>query len=82
MVRGETLQVLLLPCLCLPFKYLGHVPGIHKFLDTRDLLSIEAKSEHILIVVGLARYSLAISEKLKFPLAIEPKEGSLQNCLT
>jgi len=72
----EVFEFFFLPCFCFPFKYLGHVLRIHKFLDTRDLLSIEAKSEDIFIIVGLAGYSLAVSEKLKSPLAIEAKKRS------
>ena len=67
-VWGETLGVPLLPCFCLLFNYAGHVLRIHKFFDTRNLLSVEAKSEHIFIVVWLSGYGLAISEKLKSSL--------------
>ena len=69
-----TLQVLLFPCFCLHFKYVGHVLRIHEFLDSRNFLSMKAESEHILVVVGLAGYSLAISEELQCPLTIELKK--------
>jgi hypothetical protein len=68
---------LLLPCLCLPFKYVGHVLRIQKFLHTRNLLSIEAKSEHVFVVVGLAGYSPAMRKKLKSLSTIEQKSLKL-----
>lgn len=77
MAYGNALRVFLLPCFCFPFEYVNHVLRIHEFLDTRNLLSIESKSKHIFIVVRLSGHSLAISEKLKSPLIIEPKKRSL-----